>query len=352
MQEAPPAPAHSGRESLDGGLRFAVVATPAFATSHSLSVRIVGSHDPPDTARKLDENIQVLDWKVMGCKVNTRCEQSATQKKAWTMCCNRVQNIKDAIGEDKLGIFMRSMAVCTLPAFYMLGQLRSPNDPQAWIWGERCCRELSLIANGRVAEAAEGERAAKRRAATANALGQAGENAKRDRGCGDGDADGQDSWSAAGTRGRLGGDTLAPRATSCRNSQQRTLIACRRSTAQPAGTSSTNPTTTTRGSTIRRGLEAHPISSVASRPPRQKKTRPQKQTRAGYCSQSGTNCQELPIARAGSRHMVGPPLPCPLGCQRTSKKRRREQALPEEHSRSHTFVDKLMVTDGSAMPER
>lgn len=85
---------------LDAELRAALSPMPTYAINHSLSMRVVSNHDPWETARKLDELIQHVKWTIKSCRVNARAEQSATRKKSWSMYYQRLQNIKESVGED------------------------------------------------------------------------------------------------------------------------------------------------------------------------------------------------------------------------------------------------------------
>lgn len=131
-------------QRLDGDLRSAVYPMPPFAINHGLSMRVVNNQDPWDIARRLDEFIQDI--------------------KAWSMYYNKLQNIKDLVGEDKIEGCARSMAIYTVPTYIMVAQARNPNEQPHWIWNEAGCREVGLTAEGRAAAQAEHARPAKRAA--------------------------------------------------------------------------------------------------------------------------------------------------------------------------------------------
>lgn len=109
-------------------------------------MRVVNNNGPWETARKLDEAIQRLKWTVRGCAVNARAEQSAMRKKAWCIYYQRLQNIKDTVGESNVEGCARNMAVYSIPACIMVGQLRNPNKHPDRIWNEPGCREVGLTA--------------------------------------------------------------------------------------------------------------------------------------------------------------------------------------------------------------
>lgn len=136
-----------------------------------------------------------------------RAAQSTTTKKAQTLFYNKVAATMDVVGEGKLDACSRSMAICTIPAYIIGGQMRDPNSKSQLCWSERGCRVLGPWSNGE-------------RLGPGEASGDDGEEILG-------------SPLGVGMPDRQDGGRRALHAKSCKTWATQTSIACMRSTMWP-----------------------------------------------------------------------------------------------------------------------